>query len=72
MSVKLHPAAKAFNDWLNTPEGKIHTEGVTVDVGLHGHYMENRCRRAFNAGWRACDGLIRSLNKKAKHGQVRR
>lgn len=50
--IGLHPAAKIFNEWLNSEEGKACTEGVTVGAELHGHYMENRCRRAFNAGWR--------------------
>lgn len=49
--VSLHPAAKAFNEWLNNEEGKACTEGVQIGNELHGHYMENRCHRAFNAGW---------------------
>lgn len=51
--VSLHPAAKAFNEWLNSEEGKCCTEGVQIGAELHGHYMENRCHRAFNAGWRS-------------------
>ena len=64
--VSLHPAAKSFNEWLNSEEGKACTEGVQIGAELHGHYMENRCHRAYNAGWR--DVLCRLTTQAQRPG----
>lgn len=50
--MKRHPAAIALDKWLEGPEGKAGTEPTTLNApAMQRQYLENRLKRAFNAGW---------------------
>lgn len=49
-----HPQAVALDKWLETDEGKTCTEPVLLNQ-YQRTYLENRIRRAFAAGWDACE-----------------
>ncbi len=61
-----HPAAVALDKWLESDEGKGCTEPTTLNApAMQRHYLENRLKRAFNAGWCAAE---RMPNDKLSHG----
>ena len=60
--LKRHPAAIDLDKWLKNGEGMNATDPMTLGVApTFQQYLENRIKRAFNAGW--CAGEIHGCVK---------
>lgn len=55
MTTTRHPQAIALDKWLESEEGKTAVNDSLLRHSKDVHYLENRIKRAFAAGWGAAE-----------------